>query len=89
MKVKELIALLQDCNPDKEVVIDNDNIINAVQELFFDNEVVLFTAPKEEEVDDMERDEFFSSLADTLDEMEEVTNNFFEVIDALKINGVR
>lgn len=89
MKVKELIALLQDCNPDKEVMIDNDNIINAVQELFFDNEVVLFTAPKEEEVNDMERDDFFLSLADTLDDMNEVVDNFFEVVDSMKINGVR
>lgn len=89
MKVKDLIAMLQDCDQEKEVIIDNDNIINDIQEMFFDSEVVLFTAPKEEEVNDMERDEFFMSLADTLDEMEEVANNFFEVIDSMKINGVR
>lgn len=64
MKVKDLIALLQDCNPEKEISIDNDNIVNGIQELFFDNEVVLFTAPKEETIADMDRDEFFLSLAD-------------------------
>ena len=64
MKVKDLIAMLQDCNQEKEIVIDNDNIVNGIQELFFDNEVVLFTAPKEETIVDMDRDEFFLSLAD-------------------------
>ena len=67
MKVKDLIAMLQDCNQEKEITIDNDNIINGIQELFFDNEVVLFTAPKEEAIADMDRDEFFLSLADNGD----------------------
>ena len=67
MKVKDLIALLQDCNPEKEITIDNDNIINGIQELFFDDEVVIFTAPKEENIADMDRDEFFLSLADNGD----------------------
>lgn len=67
MKVRDLIELLQDCNQEKEIVIDNDNIVNGIQELFFDNEVVLFTAPKEEIVADMDRDEFFLSLADNGD----------------------
>lgn len=67
MKVKDLIALLQDCNPEKEISIDNDNIINGIQELFFDDEVVIFTAPKEENIADMDRDEFFLSLADNGD----------------------
>ena len=64
MKVKDLIAMLQDCDQEKEITIDNDNIVNGIQELFFDNEVVLFTAPKEEAIADMDRDEFFLSLAD-------------------------
>lgn len=64
MKVKDLIAMLQDCNPEKEITVDNDNIINGIQEMFFDKEVVLFTAPKEEVITDMDRDEFFLSLAD-------------------------
>lgn len=95
MKVKELIALLQDCNPDKEVTIDNDNIINTVQELFFDDEVVLFTAPKEEEVDDMEKDTFFLALAEEAEKSEaeiafdEMMGGIGEMLDALKINGVR
>lgn len=67
MKVKDLIELLQECNPEKEISIDNENIVNGVQELFFDNEVVLFTAPKEETIADMDRDEFFLSLADNGD----------------------
>lgn len=67
MKVKDLIAMLQDCDQEKEITIDNDNIINGIQELFFDNEVVLFTAPKEEAIADMDRDEFFLSLADNGD----------------------
>lgn len=67
MKVKDLIALLQDCNPEKEITIDNDNIINGIQELFFDDEVVIFTAPKEENIVDMDRDAFFLSLADNGD----------------------
>ena len=67
MKVKDLIAMLQDCDQEKEITIDNDNIVNGVQELFFDNEVVLFTAPKEETIADMDRDEFFLSLADNGD----------------------
>lgn len=64
MKVKDLIAMLQDCDQEKEITIDNDNIVNGIQEMFFDNEVVLFTAPKEETIADMDRDEFFLSLAD-------------------------
>lgn len=67
MKVRDLIELLQDCNQEKEIVIDNDNIVNGIQELFFDNKVVLFTAPREEIVADMDRDEFFLSLADNGD----------------------
>lgn len=67
MKVKDLIALLQDCNQEKEISIDNDNIVNGIQELFFDNEVVIFTTPKEENIADMDRDEFFLSLADNGD----------------------
>lgn len=67
MKVKDLIELLQECNPEKDITIDNDNIVNGIQELFFDNEVVIFTAPKEENIADMDRDEFFLSLADNGD----------------------
>ena len=67
MKVKDLIKLLQECNPEKEISVDNDNIINGIQELFFDDEVVIFTAPKEENIADMDRDEFFLSLADNGD----------------------
>lgn len=67
MKVKDLIAMLQDCDQEKEITIDNDNIVNGIQELFFDNEVVIFTAPKEENIADMDRDEFFLSLADNGD----------------------
>jgi hypothetical protein len=54
------------------------------------NEVILSQYEEEpQEVDFDGRDEFFMALADTLDEMEEIANNFFEVIDSMKINGVR
>lgn len=54
------------------------------------NEVVLSQYEEEpQEVDFDGRDEFFLSLADILDTMEEVTDNFFEVVDSMKINGVQ
>ena len=54
------------------------------------NEVVISQYEEEpQEVDFDGRDEFFMALADTLDGMEEIANNFFEVIDSMKINGVR
>ena len=54
------------------------------------NEVVISQYEEEPQEADFDgRDEFFLSLADALDEMEEVANNFFEVIDSMKINGVR
>jgi hypothetical protein len=44
MKVKELIELLQECDPEKEIISENDNTINGIQELYFSNQVVIFTA---------------------------------------------
>lgn len=67
MKVKELIELLQECDENKEVKIDGDMMVNAVQELFFDNEVIIFSVPTEENIADMVRDDFFLSLADNGD----------------------
>ena len=60
-------------------------------DVYTDGNAVVLSQYEEEpqEVDFDGRDEFFMTLADTLDEMEEVTNNFFEVIDSMKINGVR
>ena len=82
MKVKELIALLQECDENKEVKIDGDMMVNAVQELFFDNEVILFSAPTEENIEE-QADEFFCRLAEELEQ----ANG--EYLDACKINGVR
>lgn len=82
MKVKELIELLQECNQEKELTVENDNIINGIQELFFSNEVVIFTAPKEEIIEE-EESAFFLKLAEELEQAEG------EYMDALKINGVR
>lgn len=89
MKVKELIEMLQKCNQNAEVIIDDTYNINMVWDCPTVGKVNVTTEPTDELLDDMERDDFFSSLADTFDEMEEVTNNFFEVIDSMKINGVR
>ena len=89
MKVKELIEMLQKCNQDAEVIIDDTYNINMVWDCPTVGKVNVTTEPTDELLDDMERDDFFLSLADTFDEMEEVTNNFFEVIDSMKINGVR
>jgi hypothetical protein len=89
MKVNELIAMLQKCDLNADVVIDNTYNVNLVWDCPTIGKVNITTEPTEEMLDDMERDEFFMSLSDTLDEMEEITNNFFEVIDSMKINGVR
>jgi hypothetical protein len=89
MKVNELIAILQKCDLNADVIIDDTYNISLVWDCPTIGKVNITTEPTEEALDDMERDEFFMSLSDTLDEMEEVTNNFFEVIDSMKINGVQ
>lgn len=89
MKVCELIEMLQKCNQNAEVTIDDTYNISMVWDCPTVEKVNITTEPTDEMLDDMERDDFFLSLADTFDEMEEITNNFFEVVDSMKINGVR
>lgn len=78
---------------DMELTVEVKGITTArnFKDVYIDgNEVVLSQYEEEpQEVDFDGRDEFFLSLADILDTMEEVTDNFFEVVDSMKINGVR
>lgn len=89
MKVKELIEMLQKCNQNAEVIIDDTYNISMVWDCPTVGKVNVTTEPTDEMLDDMERDDFFLSLADTLDDMDEVVDNFFEVVDSMKINGVQ
>lgn len=78
---------------DMELIVEAKGVGTASHfvDVYTDGNTIVLSQYEEEpqEVDFEGRDEFFLSLADTLDEMEEVTNNFFEVIDSMKINGVR
>ena len=82
MKVKELIAMLQKCDLNADVVIDDIYNINLVWDCPTIGKVNITTEPTEETLDDMERDEFFLALAD------EVEQGKSEVLDSMKINGV-
>lgn len=79
MTVSKLIQLLQTCDPNKTVKLSNGHNIADVQELFFDNEVILYTAEQEQETSEEE----FDSV-----EYEEYFANLGEVLDSAKINGV-
>lgn len=81
MKVKELVKLLQNCNQDAEIVIDNTYNIGLVWS-GLDN-VSISTEPMQEMLDDMEREEYFLRLA------EEVEQGKGEMLDSMKINGVQ
>ena len=83
MKVKELIELLQNCNAEAEVSINGNEEISAVWDCPLSAMVDITSAPADEEIDDMERDDFFLALA------EEVEQGASEVLDSMKINGVR
>lgn len=79
MTVFKLIQLLQNCDPNKTIKLSNGHNITDVQELFFDNEVVLYTSEQtqeisEEEFDFIQYEEYFANLG--------------EVLDSAKINGV-
>lgn len=82
MKVRELIELLQNCNADAEVSINGNEEISAVWDCPLSAMVDITSVPTEEEVDDMERDDFFLALA------EEVEQGTSEMLDSMKINGV-
>lgn len=81
MKVKELVKLLQNCNQEAEVIIDNTYHIGLVWSGL--DHVSISTEPTQEMLDDMEREEYFLRLA------EEVEQGKGEMLDALKINGVQ
>lgn len=82
-----------DIDMDMELTVEVKGITTArnFKDIYTDgNEVVLSQYEEEpQEVDFEGRDEFFLSLADTFNEMDEIVDNFFEVIDSMKINGVR
>lgn len=82
MKVKELVAMLQKCDENAEVIIDDTYSINLVWDCPTIGKVNITTEPTEETLDDMEQEEFFLSLAD------EVEQGKSEVLDSMKINGV-
>lgn len=83
MKVKELIKLLQNCNENAEVVIDDTYNIGFVWNCPTIDKVNITTEPTNETLDDMERESFFLDLA------EEIEQNASEMLDSMKINGVQ
>ena len=96
MKVKELIAQLQKMDENAQVVVNSIGEIELVWHLPLDGIVNITTVPEEEEVDEMERDDFFHALAKAetaKSEAEEAWDNMMggigEMLDMLKINGVR
>ena len=82
MKVKELIELLQNYNMEAEVTINGNEDISAVWNCPLSEMVDITSVPQEEEVNNMERDEFFLMLA------EEIEQGESEVLDSMKINRV-
>lgn len=95
MKVKELIEMLQNCNAEAEVSINGDEEISAVWNCPLSAMVDITSAPMEDEIDEMERDDFFISLAEEMEKSEaevafdEMMGGLGEMLDMLKINGVR
>lgn len=95
MTIREFFKKVVENNIDMDmeltVEVKGTTTARNFKDVYIDgNEVVLSQYEEEpQEVDFDGRDEFFLSLADILDTMEEVTDNFFEVIDSMKINGVR
>lgn len=86
MKVRELIAQLQYINPNAEVVINGKEEISLVWNCPLENQVNITTCPSDEDIDEMEREEYFHSLIKSFDDM---MDNATEVLDALFINGAR
>ena len=86
MTVKELIEMLQQCDENAQVVIDNTYEISMVWNCPTVGKVDITTVPTDEMLDDMEeenRDQFFLAL------LQEVEQGTGEMLDSLKINGVR
>lgn len=80
MKVKELMQLLQNCDENAEVMIDDAYAIGFVWDCPTINKVNITTEPTDEMLDDMERENFFLALA------EEVEQGKSEVLDSQYIN---
>lgn len=83
MKVNELIAMLQKCDQNAEVMIDDTYNVNLVWDCPTVGKINITTEPTEETLDDMEQEEFFLALAD------EVEQGKGEVLNSMKINGVQ
>lgn len=83
MKVKELMQLLQNCDENAEVMIDDTYTIGFVWDCPTINKVNITTEPTDEMLDDMERENFFLDLA------EEVEQGMGEVLDSMKLNGAQ
>lgn len=83
MKVKELIELLQNCNENAEVMIDDTYNIGFVWNCPTIDKVNITTEPTDEMLDDMEKENFFLDLA------EEVEQGMGEMLDSMKINGAQ
>lgn len=95
MTIREFFKMVVENNIDMDMELTAEvkgvGCFSCFKNLYIDgNDAVLSQYEEEpQEVDFDGRDEFFLGLAKTLDDMEEVANNFFEVIDSMKINGVR
>ena len=95
MTVKELIAILQEYNPDAVVTVNDTDAVSTVWNCPLSNRININTIPVEEVVDTMERDESFATLAEAVDKSEaeqafdDMMGGIGEVLDALKINRVR
>ena len=87
MKVRELIAQLLDCDMDADVVINNTEEVSLVWDCSLcKHKVNITTCPSDDDIDDMEREEYFHSLIKSFDDM---MGNATEVLDALFIHGAR
>lgn len=87
MKVKELIKQLLECDMNADVVINDREEISLVWNgSLCERKVNITTCPSDEDIDEMEREEYFHSLIKSFDDM---MGNATEVLDALFTNGAR
>lgn len=87
MKVKELIKQLLDCDMEAEIVINNIEEISLVWNCSVcEHKVNITTCPSDDDIDEMEKEEYFRSLIKSFDGM---MDNATEVLDALFISGAR
>ena len=79
MKVKELIELLQDCDPEKEVHIDGKPIYSVEEFFFVSDSVEIYV--DESAPDDEEMSDFFQRMSDTLD----AKGDIFDMINTYRV----